>query len=165
MRLKQAKSQRENSLSHRRTDLLGGRAPSPCARSGSGTIHVAQAPSNHHQLPGSAALGAAPADAHRGQCCPMNSQVGTRAAVTPGAAADTAATFTLRWRGKPGTPLPISPPWPQGRSQDPRVLPSCTCPPFPAAYLEVQGPEQQLPGHRPGAGGGRRRPGSSAPVD
>lgn len=26
--------------------------PSPCARSGSGTIHVAQAPGNHHQLPG-----------------------------------------------------------------------------------------------------------------
>lgn len=61
--------------------------------------------------------------------------------------------------------MPTSLPRPQGRAQDPRVLPPCTRPSFPTAYVAFRGPEQWLPGHGPGAGGGCRRPGSSAPGD
>lgn len=64
-----------------------------------------------------------------------------------------------------GEAMPTSLPRPQGRAQDPRVLPPCTRPPFPTAYVAFRGPEQWLPGHGPGAGGGCRRPGSSAPGD
>lgn len=49
------------------------------------------------------------------------------------------ASFTLGWGGEPGTLMPTSLPRPQGHAQDPRVLPSCTRPPFPDSLPGVPG--------------------------